>query len=106
MCKPRDTHRSLKYNISNCSLCKLFVSRFFGFPAQNVGHFLVGFPVTLVFMRFWGAKKRLLPKIQKIQSCSDAKTDYEGKDKKTHVSVTFRFLDESVGSSDTTVKWK
>lgn len=68
MCKPRNTHRSLKYNISDCSVCQLFVSHVFGFPAQNVGHFLVGFPVTLVFMRFWGAKKDFCQKFKKFKA--------------------------------------
>lgn len=58
---------------------------------------MVGFVVTLV-------KKTSAKKKKKI--CFDARAGYEGKDKKTRISVTFRFPTKSVGSSDITVEWK
>lgn len=67
MCKPRNIHRSLEYHLSKSSPCKFFVLCFW-LPSTEGGSVLVGFLVTLFFMRFWEAKKDFCQQLKKIKA--------------------------------------
>lgn len=82
MYKSRHRHRSCEYNQRKPSLWKVFVLRFW-FSRTECGSVLVGVLVTLVNMRFWRTKKRILLKIKKKNPKNNKAVLMQGQVKKT-----------------------